>query len=75
MMIASKNERSEGKINGILNNKNYEYDFHFNSRSDLKIKLNQINYLPLCEKKIKLKTPDQVQAPSCEAKTKGASRQ
>ena len=27
-----KNGIFKGKINGILNNKNYEYDFNFNSR-------------------------------------------
>ena len=35
----------KGKINGILNNKNYEYDFHLNSRIDQTIYSNQIERL------------------------------
>ena len=32
MAITSKNERFKGEINGILNNKNYEYEFNFSNR-------------------------------------------
>ena len=31
MEITSKNGRIKSKINGIFNNKKYEYDFHFNN--------------------------------------------
>ena len=31
MAITSKNGRSRSKINGIFNNKNNEYGFHFNN--------------------------------------------
>ena len=32
MVITSKYDGFKGKINGILNNNNYEYDSHFNSK-------------------------------------------
>ena len=41
MVITSKYDRFKGKINGI-----YEYDFHFNSRSDCTNKSNKIKWLP-----------------------------
>ena len=34
MVITYKNDRFKGKINGILNNINFDYKFHFISRSD-----------------------------------------
>ena len=61
----------KGKINGILNNINYQYKFNFNSRSDWAIESNKIDDLPLCDLIMWLsKTPDQGQATSHADETK-----
>ena len=45
MVITYKYDLFKGKINGILNNINYEYDFHFNYRSYLTTESNKMELL------------------------------
>ena len=76
MMTTSEYDRFKVKMNGILNNNNDEYSFHFNSRNEYTIDSNKKNILPICDLNIlQSNNPAQAQAPSFFEETKGAYQQ